>query len=313
MPEVPVCTVCNFQFESNELLTEHMKSHDKKPKKTRTTKFSCEHCSEVLPTSIKYKEHVSEVHSVPSTEIKPFKCGECDKRFSTSAGRVCHYQTHLGARNKICSYCGKGFVSSSYLINHEKLHHSDNSYKCDECDEAFNTSKKLRTHQAAVHRDRTTYRHICELCGKRFSEKSFLNVHIRRHIGDKRFTCETCGKAFVTKEDMKKHAMLHDENAVRSFPCEHCEDKVYGRKRSLDLHLARVHGVGNAKESVRKKRHFCEVCDMGFCFRKQLEKHMCSHTGIRPHACEFCDRRFSDGSYLRGHLRSAHGIGDEKE
>ncbi|KAK4297872.1 hypothetical protein Pmani_029730 [Petrolisthes manimaculis] len=50
----------------------------------------------------------------------------------------------------------------------------------------------------------------------------------------------------------------------------------------------------------------CETCHKSFAYRKDLEKHIRTHTGEKPYECHYCPFRFADRSSLVKHRRRLH-------
>ena len=60
---------------------------------------------------------------------------------------------------------------------------------------------------------------------------------------------------------------------VRKWKCEDCE-KEFHQKSLLDLHKARIHGVGELPQ------HVCYVCGSVFTTKSNLGKHLSRSHGI---------------------------------
>ncbi|XP_023217485.1 zinc finger protein 254-like [Centruroides sculpturatus] len=56
-------------------------------------------------------------------------------------------------------------------------------------------------------------------------------------------------------------------------------------------------------EKDEKKEHQCAVCKMQFHTKKNLDRHLRTHTGEKPHECDICKRKFSQSGNLLSHKR----------
>ena len=83
------------------------------------------------------------------------------------------------------------------------------------------------------------------------------------------------------------------------YSCDDC-CKSYSGKRSLHLHITRVHN--------KKKLKSCDVCAKCFFDSSDLNKHKMTHTGEQPFSCNYCDRSFSMKRNMKKHKRTMHNI-----
>ena len=56
------------------------------------------------------------------TEMKIWKCNQCDKTFTTKRGFDGHTQHHTGKYSYFCGLCRKGFSQMSHYKAHMKRH-----------------------------------------------------------------------------------------------------------------------------------------------------------------------------------------------
>ncbi|XP_044762679.1 zinc finger protein 25-like [Coccinella septempunctata] len=308
------CQYCYKQFLCNESLQTHMEDMHKnkgeiwkKIKNYVERSYSCEVCSVIFGYVKEVIEHCVKEHHMDAKSVKPYLCDKCNTRFTSSANLIQHKQYHKGERTHVCSFCGKSFITKSDLTVHEYTHLNRRNYKCEICEKAFNTNKNLRSHILVVHTDASLWKYQCNLCDKKFPLKSGYDQHIKRHSGDKRFKCLVCEKSFISSSELKKHKKFHSDE--RAFKCSHC-NKEYKDRRVYEIHLTKVHGIGNAKIPIRVRKFACHICPGTFFDKQKLFRHMCTHTGIKPFVCNICNKRFSDKSYLKHHSKVVHNVMD---
>ncbi|XP_066438003.1 zinc finger protein 75A-like isoform X2 [Eleutherodactylus coqui] len=113
-----------------------------------------------------------------STELRPYKCSECDKSFTVKSNLIKHHRIHTGERPYKCTLCSKSFSRNSHLITHQRTHTGERPYKCNECDKSFIQNSVLIQHQR-IHTGERPFK--CDECNKSFSQKSCLIRHQRTH------------------------------------------------------------------------------------------------------------------------------------
>lgn len=302
------CLKCSRNYKNLKIFKTHQKKCCGKPQKP--TKFSCEICGLAGIYAKSIIEHCVKEHQMDQKLIKPYMCEQCLMRFSTSANLTQHKKYHKGTRSHICSFCGKTYITKSDLTFHEYTHFNRRNYKCELCLKAFNTNQNLRSHKLVVHTKPDVWKYGCDICNRRFPLKSGFEQHVKRHNGDKKFMCQVCNKHFVSRSELQKHLGYH--STVKAFKCEYCE-KGYKEKRVYDVHLAKVHGIGDAKVPVRVKKFTCDVCPSAFFDKQKLARHLCTHSGEKPYGCVKCERKFSDKYYLKQHLKNVHKVAEREE
>ena len=75
------------------------------------------------------------------TGEKPFKCYECDGRFTKMGNLNKHMLIHTGKRPFKCKVCGRRFKVSCDLKKHMLVHTGDYN-KCKVCDSKFSQSEQ---------------------------------------------------------------------------------------------------------------------------------------------------------------------------
>ncbi|GMR32985.1 hypothetical protein PMAYCL1PPCAC_03182, partial [Pristionchus mayeri] len=135
---------------------------------------------------------------------KPFKCDECDCRYSNTDVLTIHKISHLPVghprRKRFeCEFCGK-FTKN--LKRHRRTHLDANDpakrlFKCDRCEKAYGDVRLLKEHMASTHpvekdvskstdgmNENRTGNIKCDICEKTFKWKRGWYAHIKSHLGE---------------------------------------------------------------------------------------------------------------------------------
>ncbi|RZC32652.1 zf-H2C2 2 domain containing protein [Asbolus verrucosus] len=299
------CDQCGKSYSSESALKKHKsvcKKNTRDEPETESKTFNiCDVCGTSFSNKYLLKRHIRNVHA---TE-KKFKCELCDSKFASPVYLNAHKRYHTGERKHICSFCGKGYITASDLYHHEKIHANKRAYRCQICPKAFNTSSDLHKHKICVHLDRSQWKYECSYCQRRFPLKTNLDTHTKTHTGERNFLCHLCDRKCINRSVLKRHIESH--SVVKSFKCNLCL-QGYKYQKSLDIHMVKVHGIGDTKIPERVKKYFCSLCPKSYFANNKLQKHIRSHTGERPFRCPACDKCFIDKSYIKQHLKTAHNV-----
>jgi uncharacterized Zn-finger protein len=98
------CSDCNMTFSKLRSLAMHKKKH-KNNKEKSAEKFQCDICSKEFRLKALLRRHVK-VHST----YRPFSCSICPKRYTRDDQLQDHMRTHSNMKPNVCSYCNKGNV-----------------------------------------------------------------------------------------------------------------------------------------------------------------------------------------------------------
>lgn len=102
---------------------------------------------------------------------------------------------------------------------------------------------------------------------------------------------------------------MRTHSNVRDFKCSECE-KEYKDKRVMQIHMAKVHGIGigEIKLPSKERKYICHICPKAYFAKNKLTRHLYTHTGEKPFFCTVCDKKFNDKSYVKQHMKKTHNI-----
>lgn len=172
-----ICDQCGFIAAHQYSLARHIIN-----KHTETDQIKCDQCPKVFKTRYSLKYHKLGNHN-PSN-IKPFKCAECQMGFTRKTLLNQHKRTHLKYTERIkCDFegCEVRFVKHGDKTHHMRLVHLKvKQHICDFCGEAFGAMQTLRHHRF-IHTGEKPYK--CNICGQGFRQRTAMKTHRKTHFG----------------------------------------------------------------------------------------------------------------------------------
>ena len=203
-----------------------------------------------------------------------FKCTACYEIFKTETELSEHTLEHIDA--ELCTHCGRVFDSTKALLIH-KSH-------------CLKSGSKLAKEEAGLFN--------CSQCDRSFSFKSTLVNHKRTVHAAKCYVCTLCEKSFPTHHDLARHSYTHSPN--KPFRCDKqgC-GKGFTCKSSLNKHIRLKHEV--------EKVYRCANCSKTFQMECDIQRHMFTHTNVRPFKCTICSKTYTCKSSLKQHINLIHG------
>ena len=178
---------------------------------------------------------------------KPFKCPQCDRRFTMQPSLKQHLNTHKKEKpgfvsvtvNQVSPTSGEQLSPASDLSSN--IHtHTENQPKEEQPDKKLHTESQGSVHGTRAKRVKNQ-QHICSHCGREFHQSSTLMLHMSSHSRTIRLDCD--------ESTLRTHT--NTQTGERVYECPHCK-KRFIRHENLKAHMA-IH-TGNM-------RYACSLCD----------------------------------------------------
>ncbi|XGW20534.1 hypothetical protein V3C99_003936 [Haemonchus contortus] len=218
--------------------------------------------------------------------------------FLSSDDRVCDEEWTRPQHRCLWENCYRQFENKGDLRKHVRHHSGEKYCACPFCGRFFSRPDKLYEHlrKRAPIPEGAENQHLCLLCQRRFGDERSLVNHVRRHINGRQ--CPTCGLAVQLPSDLHRHILVKHTERIKTLTCPDCEKSFYCTT-DLIRHSA-VHAPPKEK---------CPQCDERFRWKKQLDKHMITHSETalkQPYLCHICDSTYATGHGLTRHLSRKH-------
>lgn len=311
------CQFCGKQFDNQSELSIHRRIHSieniaalikartaenalyRSSELTNRTSFDCQFCQKTFTHQSDATKHVRAIHFI----TKPFKCSLCEYSFADNNEAASHKKNfHLDDKQFKCLLCEKYFAREVYLEKHLKRHSTTSiviknmDSDANLQDHKPNLTGKSADSQAPV----IQANHSPQSNGTNGTQKLIKSskaqakpLNRKSHISEKgiRFECQLCEKTFGRKRDAVRHEQVIHFGKKR-FKCSFCE------KRFTDKHQVRLHEKGY---HLRDKQMKCQLCDKFFLRKIEIERHLRTHTGLKPYKCKTCDKSFAYKKNLLAH------------
>lgn len=308
-------------FADRSIYTAHLKSVHGNDKP-----FACPECDRSFSRRSDLRKH-----TVVHTGIKPFTCHICYKSFSRNTNLTKHLRIHSGHKPYVCPQCPKTFISKGDLTRHAIIHSGQRPFACSYCDQSFGRRDKLIRHEKRHTMQLETFEndgtHWLDTEGAQENLKQETD-EIEQQTEDKVENEDEQenwnGENMVINVDPfqgqnyggDKNEILVQNDENRTLPCvpEHITaDSEFGmqikrypclicHQRFATSESHREHMLSHNSMDIFKP-HACHLCNKSFLRKRELDRHIATHTGMKPFKCSSCDKRFGRKDKLVRHMR----------
>ncbi|XP_071447416.1 zinc finger protein-like [Hetaerina americana] len=134
------------------------------------------------------------------------------------------------------------------------------------------------------------FQHTCQICKQEFAEKDILKAHMIRGHPVNRSQPRGGVRSKTYRTKCDSDPSVYTRR--RKYQCQHCRID-FTLKRDLRRHLLTHSDVCENK---------CEICSREFSLKRNLKRHMLLHTGERPYKCGICSKDYSSKGDLNRHM-----------
>lgn len=110
-----LCDICGKDLRNKYRLATHIKT-----KHEKSLSQVCPICGITLYMAGSIQQHIN-LHS----DVRPFKCDQCDSAFKQKHDFTVHKRLHTGERPYKCRFCDGRFIANTNLHKHMKSAHKD--------------------------------------------------------------------------------------------------------------------------------------------------------------------------------------------
>lgn len=142
------------------------------------------------------------------------------------------------------------------------------------------------------------------------------NVRSLKTKNNHNIPCESCNEEFSTNVALIKHyeksvlCRPSDFPVIENVPniLDFLEKKGENRTEPSIKQEKEEPEYVNGKKLKGKRKHLCNYCGKNYTRKNGLDRHMLTHSGVKPFECKECGKRYITKDTLKTHLLTHTGV-----
>lgn len=206
----------------------------------------------------------------------------------------------------------------------QKVDHIKKSkFPCTQCGKSYKQKKRLESHLKS-HSEKKPVENLIETevkVAENLSENVKVEIISEPEIAnsdtnkEELLKCEKCGAHFISQSFFKDHYILCQPEDDITSPKEEIPniidylniDEVNKLKKVKDDPDEEPEYI-NGRRLKGKRRFLCNYCGKNYTRKNGLERHILSHTGVKPFQCRECGKSYTTKDTLKTHLLTHSGV-----
>ncbi|PRD22263.1 UNVERIFIED_CONTAM: zinc finger protein 91 [Trichonephila clavipes] len=212
-------------------------------------------------------------------------CDICKTKFKTVNDLNEHLCVYVEKKKQLIGLHTETFGSEICFSEHLRIYSEKNALECNVCDEVFIIADDLIRH-LYIHLKRD---HTCHGCNEAFCPECKLRDHFCKDAEKKACMSNIFNNALINADYKLKDT---------SLPLKANEMEIRGNESFIPVSASSFLPISCSEETL----HVCNICDMRFAQKFELDSHYFFHTGERSYQCDVCNQIFTHENVLERHM-----------